>query len=313
MSKLRTAVIGAGYLGKFHAEKYAQLPTSELVAVCDLNLARATDVATPLHTRAIDDYRTLIGQVDAVSIVTPTADHATTAAFFLEHGVHVLVEKPITLSTHAADQLIQLARQHHVLLQVGHLERFNPCITAARPLLKQPCTLDARREAPFKIRGTDVNVVLDMMIHDLDLVLMLVPSRLRHITAHGTSVLSDSLDVAHTRLEFENGCIATLSASRVSEQVARHLNVATAERYVQLDLQRKTASHTAFGGNTTALAVPTHDALYEQLHAFLNSIQQQQPVQADGEAGKQALSLALQISALAAHHHAKTVAPLTLE
>lgn len=313
MSKLRTAVIGAGYLGKFHAEKYAQLPNSELVAVCDLNLARATEVAASLGTRAVDDYRSLIGQVDAVSIVTPTADHATTAAFFLEQGVHVLVEKPMTLSTRAAEQLIQLARQHRVLLQVGHLERFNPCITTARHLLKQPSAIDARREAPFKIRGTDVNVVLDMMIHDLDLVLMLVPSRLRHISAHGTRVLSESLDVVHARLEFDNGCIATLSANRVSEQVARHFTVTTAERYVQLNLQQKTVSHTPFGASPIALSVPPHDALYEQLQAFLTSIQQQQPAQADGEAGKHALSLALQISALAEHHQAKIDAPLVIE
>lgn len=310
MTKLRTAVIGTGYLGSFHAQKYAELPHSQLVAVCDLDFARATALANTLGTQAVSDYRVLAQQVDAVSIVTPTPAHAATARFFLEQGVHVLVEKPMTPGTHAAAELIQLAQQQGVWLQVGHIERFNPSYCAARSALSNPHLIDARRQAPFKVRGTDVNVVLDMMIHDLDLVLDLVPSRIRHVSAQGASVLSATLDLVQARIEFDNGCIAQLSASRVSPEVVRHFDVVQADGLYHLDLQQKQVLHYQRDHAPRALEVVPHDALRAQLAAFLDSILQQRRPLVDGEAGKRALSLALQISQLAEQHPLKLLQPV---
>jgi predicted dehydrogenase len=214
MSKLRVAVVGVGYLGRFHAQKYAALGDCELVAIADTNAEAGGALASELGTTAVGDYRTLLGRVDAVSIATPTASHFDIARTFLESGAHVLVEKPITESVEQAQQLILAARRAGRVLQVGHLERFNPAIVAAEPQLRTPRFIECHRLAPFRERGTDVNVVLDLMIHDLDLVQSIVGGAIASIDAVGTPVFSTEIDIANARIRFVNGCVVNATASQ---------------------------------------------------------------------------------------------------
>ena len=225
MKKVRAGVIGAGYLGQFHAEKYAGMPEVELVGLVDTDVERATLIAGKLNTRASVDPASLIGKVDAVSIVTPTVLHHRIAKQFLEQGIHVLVEKPMTETLEQADELIDLAASKNVVLQVGHIERFNPAVTAVKSLLKTPRYITAERAAPFTVRCTDVNVVLDLMIHDLDIVMDLAGSMPKELSAAGASVITNEIDMATARIVFHNGCIADVTASRVSDEKKRLLRV----------------------------------------------------------------------------------------
>jgi predicted dehydrogenase len=313
MNSIRTAVIGVGYLGRFHAEKYMKLASSQLVAVCDLNYEQAKTLADQLSNQSIDksgpihalqNYRDLLGQVDAVSIATPTPYHAEVAEFFLQHGVHVLIEKPITLSLEEADHLIHLAKQHQTILQVGHLERFNPAFRAAMDYLDRnmtnpiPQKIKAKREASYKLRGTDVNVVLDMMIHDIDLVLTIANnSPILQIEADGYQVESSSLDVVSTRIQFESGLIAELYASRVSNQMQRHWQLDYPETRLAIDLHAKHLK------TTHTIPVLEQDALYEEISHFLHCIHHQATPQVTGEHGRNALALALKITEKAHEKH----------
>jgi len=239
MKKIRAAVIGVGYLGRFHAQKYAALGDCELVAVVDAEAQVAARVAAELGVRALNDHRELYGLVDAVSVATPTQSHAEIAAGFLRAGAHVLVEKPITETGEQAQALIDLARQHSLVLQVGHLERFNPAILAAEPLLTTARFIECVRLAPFKERGTEVNVVLDLMIHDIDLIQMIVACPVAALEAVGTPVFSGEIDIANARLRFDNGCVANVTASRVSLKTERKLRVFRDDAYLSIDLHQK--------------------------------------------------------------------------
>ncbi len=239
MSKLRVAVVGVGYLGRFHAQKYAALAECELVAIADTNAEAGAALARELGTRSIIDYRELLGKVDAVSIATPTASHFEIAHCFLGAGVHVLVEKPIAESVEQAQGLIAAARAAGRVLQVGHLERFNPAIIAASRNCATPRFIECHRLAPFRERGTDVNVVLDLMIHDLDLVQSIVGGAIATIDAVGTPVFSSEIDIANARIRFANGCVANATASRVTLKTERKMRVFQAEAYVSMDLQQK--------------------------------------------------------------------------
>ena len=216
MSKIRAAVIGVGYLGRFHAQKYAQLPVCELVAVVDGREEVRKAVAGELGTQALADYRGLLGKVDAVSVVTPTPAHFEIADAFLAAGAHVLVEKPITETPEQARALIAQAAKFNRILQVGHLERFNAAVLAAEPHISSPRFMECTRLAPYKERGTDVNVVLDLMIHDIDLIQSLANSDIESIEAIGTPVFSGEIDIANARIRFANGCVANTTASRDS-------------------------------------------------------------------------------------------------
>ncbi|HTV79825.1 MAG TPA: Gfo/Idh/MocA family oxidoreductase, partial [Steroidobacteraceae bacterium] len=239
MKKVTAAVIGVGYLGRFHAQKYAQLEACELVAVVDARPEAREGVATEVGTRALADYRGLLGEVDAVSIVTPTAAHFPIAREFLEAGAHVLVEKPITETPQEARELIALAAERRRILQVGHLERFNSAILGAEQQLRAPRFIECHRLAPYKERGTDVSVVLDLMIHDIDIVQTLVGSAIESIDAIGTPVFSEDVDIANARIRFANGCVANATASRVSLKTERKMRVFSDEAYVSMDLQQK--------------------------------------------------------------------------
>ena len=307
MDRLRVAVIGVGYLGRFHAQKYAAIPGCELVAVADARADIGAAVAGELGTRAVADYRELLGQVAAVSIVTPTAAHFEIARAFLESGAHVLVEKPITETVGQARELVAAARAAGRVLQVGHLERFNPAIIAAEPHMGQPRFIDCQRLAPFRERGTDVNVVLDLMIHDLDIVQSIVGSEIEHIDAVGTPVFSNEIDIANARIRFANGCVANATASRVSLKTERRLRIFQDDAYLSLDLQQKILTvirkqPVAAGEARLPVSIDEQsfepgDALRSEIEAFLASCRGERPVAVSGEDGARALQTAVAIAA----------------
>jgi len=308
MDILRVAVIGVGYLGRFHAQKYAALPGVALSAVVDPRREVAAAAAAELATHAGADYRDWLGKVDAVSIVTPTPLHHEIAHAFLEAGAHVLVEKPITETVAQAEELIALARRRGLVLQVGHLERFNPVVTAAEPRLHNPRFIDCQRLAPFRERGTEVNVVLDLMIHDLDLVQSIVGSEIISVDAVGTPVFSPEIDIANARIRFANGCVANATASRVSLKTERKLRIFQDDAYLSLDLQqkiltviRKHGANELVGDGRLPVSIEEQacepgDALRTEIMAFLASCRGHAPVVVTGEDGMRALRTAVAIT-----------------
>ena len=311
MKKLRCAVVGTGYLGKFHAEKYANIDHVELVAICDLMPEIAHAIADKNNTKAITDYRELIGQVDAVSIVTPTFTHFQIAKFFIEHGVHVLLEKPITTTVAEADTLIRLAKEKHVLLQIGHLERFNSILKSVEKDIKDPKFIESTRLATFNPRGTDVNVMLDLMIHDIDLIQCIVNSPIKSIRANGASVLTDDTDIVNARIEFMNFCVANVTASRVSLRNERRMRIFQPDTYFTLDLNTKHVSINKKGEEEMFPGIPEiiteekiadkGDAIRDEILAFLDSITYNKPAAVTGEDGRRALATAIQITELVNH------------
>jgi predicted dehydrogenase len=279
---IRTAVIGIGYLGRFHAQKYASLPNSQLVGIADPSATARDAVASELKVAAHADYRDLLGKVDAVSIVTPTPLHFEVARAFLEAGANVLVEKPMTVTIAEGEQLIEIAAQAKRILQVGHLERFNAAVLAVQPTLTVPRFIESARLAPFKHRGTDVDVVLDLMIHDIDLILSIVRSAVVSVDAIGTSVFSNEIDIANARLRFANGCVANATASRVSLKTERKLRLFQDDAYMSLDLQQKILTIIRKGTGVGPDGMPQvaieentyeqGDALKAEIEAFLDAI-----------------------------------------
>jgi predicted dehydrogenase len=308
MKQVRTAVIGVGYLGRFHAQKYAVLPGSRLVAVVDAAAEARDRVAGELGCRAVADYRDLLGEIDAVSIATPTPLHFAIARDCLEQGVHVLVEKPITETPAQARDLIEIAARRGCVLQVGHLERFNAAILALEGTLGRPRFIESHRLAPFKARGTDVNVVLDLMIHDIDLIQSLVKSPIASIDAVGTSVFSAGLDIANARIRYANGCVANTTASRVSMKMERKLRLFQDDAYVSIDLQQKVltivrkppAAAEAQPGQVVIeeRSYEQGDALRLEIEAFLNAIREGRAPAVSGEDGLRALETAIRITEL---------------
>ncbi|MEN8133683.1 MAG: Gfo/Idh/MocA family oxidoreductase [Pseudomonadota bacterium] len=310
MSTITTAVIGAGYLGKYHVEKYAQLPKSEFIAVVDSNPQTARDTADRYGVEALTDYRDLLERVDAVSIVVPTRWHFEIARAFLETGSHVLLEKPITTTVAQAQQLIDLAREQQRILQVGHLERFNKAILDLGDYLKQPLFIETHRLAPFKPRGTDVSVVLDLMIHDIDIILTIVDSPLVHIDASGAAVLSDTVDIANARLKFASGCVANVTASRISMKTERKMRIFQNDAYLSVDFHNRELAIFHKGQGELYPGVPNiqnqtfryqeDDALKTEIELFLKTIREgTQPI-VSGDDGKQALEAAIQITEMLA-------------
>lgn len=306
MKKIKTAVIGTGYLGKYHVEKYATLPHSDLVAICDINLINTAELSEKYHVSAISDYQQLIGLVDAVSIATPTPLHFDIAHFFLKNNIHVLIEKPITTTVDEADGLIELAKQNNLTLQVGHLERFNPALKSFNPHLKIPRFIESQRLAPFKLRGSDVSVILDLMIHDIDIILSIVKSKIKDIRANGASVLTKLIDIANARLEFENGCVASITASRINPTSERRLRIFQPDCYTNVDLHRNKYRLYQKGDEEIFPGVPNidcekirlnkGDALKEEIEAFLNAIIHKTPPAVSGQEARDALLVAMQIT-----------------
>jgi predicted dehydrogenase len=306
VSKVRTAVVGVGYLGRFHAQKHRALDSVELVAVCDRDAARAHEVAAEVAAAVVEDPRDLLGKVDAVTIAATTAEHFALAKFFLEHGVHVLVEKPMTRTSAEAAILTQLAAQKRLKLQVGHVERFNPALLAARETLTTVRFIECHRLAPFKGRGADVNVILDVMIHDLDVILSLVDSKPIAASAVGIPVLMDDIDIANARVEFANGAIANVTASRVSTTAQRRFRVFQPNQYVSIDFGsgevRRVTKEGEWRPGETPLREETWnlekgDALLAETKAFVDCIANDTPPVVSGADALACLELAEMINA----------------
>lgn len=306
MSKIRAAVVGVGYLGRFHAQKYAQLDGCELVAVVDGRDDARQAVAKETGSAALADYRELLGKVDAVSVVTPTPAHFEIADAFLAAGAHVLVEKPITETPDQARALIARASREQRILQVGHLERFNAAVLAAEPHLHAPRFIECHRLAPYKERGTDVNVVLDLMIHDIDLVQSLANSEIESIDAIGSPVFSGEIDIANARIRFANGCVANTTASRVSLKTERKLRIFEDAAYISLDLQqkiltliRKREGVPQPGQLPVSIEeanLEQGDALKSEIDSFLDCIRNNRRPLVSGEDGLRALETAIRIT-----------------
>ncbi|HZO21382.1 MAG TPA: Gfo/Idh/MocA family oxidoreductase [Steroidobacteraceae bacterium] len=306
MQQVRAAVVGVGYLGRFHAQKYAQAHDCKLVAVVDASPSAREAITTELGVRAIAQYQDLLGAVDAVSIVTPTPTHFPIARDFLAAGVHVLLEKPITETGTQARELIALAAAHKRILQVGHLERFNAAILAAEPYLRMPRFVECHRLAPYRERGTDVNVVLDLMIHDIDIVQTMVGASIATIDAVGTPVFSEEIDICNARIRFANGCVANATASRVSLKTERKLRVFEDDAYLSLDLQQKilTVIRKRSPGDPPGplpvtieeQALEQGDALKAEIESFLQCVRTGASPVVSGEAGLTALETATRIT-----------------
>lgn len=307
MTHLRAGVIGVGYLGRFHAQKYAALPDVELVGVVDADQARAEEVAHEVGTMACTDYSELLGRVDLVSIVVPTYLHFKVAKAALNAGVHILLEKPVTQTVAEADELIRIAEDKNLVFQVGHLERFNPAVVALGDVLKNPMFIESHRLSPFKPRGTDVNVVLDLMIHDIDIILNMVNSPVESINSVGVPVLSEEVDIANARLQFANGCVANVTASRVSREPMRRIRIFQPDAYVSIDYQSCKIGIFRKGGEGVPVpAIPNvtmdetsfsqGDPLFDEIKAFVRSVNEGLPPVVSGEDGKRALEVALWIT-----------------
>lgn len=301
---LRMAVVGVGYLGRHHARILASLPGVELVAAVDTNAARAHEVAAASGTRPLTDVRDLVGRVDAVTLAVPTELHREIALPFLAAGVHVLVEKPMARSLAEADEMIQAAAKAGVILAVGQTERFNPAVAAARPILSNPRFIEVHRLGTFPERSLDIDVVFDLMIHDVDIVLSLVKSEVEAIEAVGVPVLTGRVDIANARLKFSNGCIANLTASRISRDRVRKIRFFQPMAYVSIDYAaQKLEVFRLVKGNGPVPAieggevpVENEEPLKRELADFVDAIGAHRPPMVTGEDGRRALALATQIA-----------------
>jgi predicted dehydrogenase len=304
MDKIRVGVVGTGALGKHHARVYASLPDTVLSGVVDVHPGRAREVADAFGTEACTTYTDLFGKVDAVSIATPSTLHAEIGEQFLKRGIHVLIEKPIAPSLEEADRLIRTAKDNLCILQVGHLERFNPAVVQLREIVNRPRFFESHRMGSFSPRSLDIDVILDLMIHDLDIICSLVPSPVTQVQAVGIAILTDRIDIANARIHFEDGCVANVTASRVSVEKVRKLRLFQKHQYISLDYTRQDIAVFSLVPNAgegvpeivnRRLEPEKKEPLHEELNAFLRAARGMEPVRCSGEDGRHALALALQI------------------
>lgn len=301
--KLRVGVVGVGSLGQHHVRIYAQMPDVELVGLADTNHNRAHEIAAAHHTHAFDDFEKLLNHVEAVSLAVPTVDHASMGKSLLKRGIDVLIEKPIASSLKEADALIQAAREHHRVLQIGHVERFNPAVMAARKILKEPKFFEIHRLSLFTLRSLDVDVVLDLMIHDLDILLSFVDSEVAEIRAVGLPILTPKVDIANVRIEFNNGCVANLTASRVSTEKVRKLRFFQPNDYVSIDYTRQEMLVLKLMSNANGelkidghrIVEPPQEPLKLELESFVHAVRTRTTPVVTGEDGRRALKVAEEI------------------
>jgi predicted dehydrogenase len=297
---LKVAVLGAGHMGRYHAEKFAARSDCQLAAVADVERSRAEALASKLGCRAVPDYRDLLGKADAAVVSVPTERHHEVARACLEAGMHVLVEKPIAVDLAQAEDLIGQARARGLVLHVGHVERYNPAFRALAERMQRPLLMDAERLSGFKRRGADVDVVLDLMIHDIDLVLALAKAPVSDVRACGFRVLTADIDIATARIEFADGCVANLSASRVSQAPVRKIRVFQPDVYVSGDLQAGKLRYVRQSRGVIEEVeenYPGGDALAAQAEGFVHAIKGA-PAGVDGEGGRRALGVALEVGRL---------------
>src|SRR5574337_1077438 len=305
---IRVAVVGVGYVGQHHARIYSALPGVELVGVVDIDEARLQEVETGHRIQLCRDYREILDQVDAVSVAVPTLLHYPIAKEFLKHGVDVLVEKPIARSFAQADELVEIARGDDRIFQVGHIERFNGAVKALEAVVRNPGFIECHRLGPFAHRNTDVDVVLDLMIHDIDIVLNLIKLPVTAVTAVGVPVVSDQVDIANARLQFESGCVANLTASRVSVERVRRVRIFQRDTFISLDYSQQeiTVYHRIPGTSEPAvdatstivkeeIPIDKAEPLRVQIESFIECVRTRQRPLVSGEEGRDALKVAAQI------------------
>jgi len=298
---VRVGVIGIGYLGQHHVRIYSELENTELVAVVDAVEKRADSFAAKYGCEAYYDYRDIFNKVDALSIVTPTTTHYSIALDCIRAGKDILIEKPITVSVKEADELITESEKSGCIIQVGHLERYNPAVLAASEMVKEPRFIEAERLSPFIGRGTDVDVTLDLMIHDVDIVLSFVSSPVKEIKAVGTRVLTDKIDVAKAWIEFENGCIALFTASRLSPEKQRRLKVFQKDSYLLLDYQNCEIRHYFRRGEeilSDTIRPENKEPLKEELRDFIRCVKERKRPKVSAIEGRNALKIVSEINGL---------------
>ena len=317
-NKIKTGVVGVGHLGQHHTKHYSKIKSAELVGVYDINKAQAKKIAKQFKTKAFSTLDEMLKLVDGVSIVTPTKEHAKIAEKCISQGKHVFIEKPITKTTKEADKIIALAKKTKVVLQVGHIERFNPALTPLKDLILKPKYIEVQRLAPYMIRGTDIPVVLDLMIHDIDLVLSFINSPVKKIDASGLSIMTNSVDIANARIHFENGSVANITSSRVAKDKVRKIKIFQRNLYITIDFliglteiyrvmdKKKKGTSAIITAPIESKGRPRHivyekpkikkeDALQMELINFVEAIQEKSKTIVDGAAGREALKVALQI------------------
>ncbi|MGA2526760.1 MAG: Gfo/Idh/MocA family oxidoreductase [Smithellaceae bacterium] len=301
--KIKIGVVGIGHLGNYHLQKYQKLENCEIIAVADTIMDRAQKAAGIHNCLALPDYRAMLGQVDAVSIAVPTGEHHKVARDFLAAGVDVLIEKPICATLEEADELIGLAKKKNLILQVGFVERFNPAIMALEKVMTRPVFIESHRLHPFFERGTDVDVILDLMIHDLDIILKFVDSPLRSVEAVGVPFLSDKIDISNVRLSFDSGCIANITASRISAKTMQKIRFFSPEGYHSVDCQKREILSLGKRKNEAgqqqiiqnSIEVGSHDPLEEEIRSFINAVVSRSRPLISGEDARKSLELAIDI------------------
>lgn len=317
MNTLKTAVIGTGYLGRYHVEKFANLPASKLIAICDIDLQHTHELSEKFNIPATNRYQSLLGKVEAVSIATSTPSHFEIAKFFLDNGVHVFVEKPMTTEINEATTLTQLAKKNNLVLQVGHIERFNPAFKYARGCIHIPRYIESHRLTSFQLRGSDVSVILDLMIHDIDLILSVTQSPIKEIRAIGASVLTPFIDIANARIEFNSGCVASITASRIHSKATRRLRIFQNDSFLSIDLQNnscrvsKKDEGEMFSGipniQTNDIVLEKGDALNDELTSFLDVILNHKKPLVGGQDALHALTIATEITKIVTENTASYV------
>ncbi len=322
MERIKIGVVGVGHLGRLHTSMYTQMKDVELVGIYDVDKNRADSVAAEFHTRTFTSLDDMIKQLDAVSVVVPTTHHHTVTKKLIQNGKHCLIEKPISTTLDEADELIELAAAHHVKVQVGHIERFNPALRALEHLQLNPMFIESHRLASFNPRGTDVAVVLDLMIHDIDIILHLVRSRVKSIHANGVSVMTDEVDIANARIEFANGAAANVTASRISQKQMRKMRLFQRNAYISIDflqkfseiyqlIDAKSPSDQRFGipidmghinGQKKIIYekpdVGDENALLLELSSFVETIREDKRPAVSAEDGREALKVAIDITGM---------------
>ena len=316
MKPVRIGVIGVGHLGRYHTQKYSTLPSVRLAGVYDTDSQRAAEIANECQSKTFSELDAILNEVDAVSLAVPTDRHYKIAEQVLAHDVHCLIEKPITQTCEEADRLIQMAEQKKLVLQVGHTERFNPAMQSLQSFDLNPRFIESHRLAQFNPRGTEVSVILDLMIHDIDIVLKLIKEKVSSINATGVSVVSDTADIANARIHFTNGSVANLTASRISQKTMRKMRLFQKDTYLTVDFSEKQAEVYRLNEKIDASdiniaeighaekkksvyyhqpVIQKKDALQEEINAFVAAIQGEPSIGVTGQEGREALSVALEI------------------
>jgi predicted dehydrogenase len=298
MDKIRIGVVGVGHLGSIHAKIYNEIQSCSLAAVCDIDKTRLGEVSGSLNVPGYTDYHDLFDKVEAVSIAVPTNLHYKIAADLLKHKIHCLVEKPFTTNLREADSLIKIAKKNKLILQVGHIERFNSAFSATRKVIHNPQFIECHRLSPFPHRSLDVGAVLDIMIHDIDIILGLVQSKIKKIESVGVNILTQFEDIANARITFQNGCIANLTASRVSDELMRRIRIFQEDTYISLDYKEAKASIYKKSGLTITkedLPIEKEEPLRKELESFLDCVANQKEPLVSGHIARQALAVALEI------------------